>query len=214
MNKTSMFLSALVLGGFAVAGVTLVATTHAVVDQRITDNHRLAMQRKLDVIVPGGRGDNDPLSDRIEVSDQERLGAEVTQIYRVREGNQPVALVLNPVVPDGYAGPIKLLVSVLPDGRVGGVRVLSHHETPGLGDWIDDAKSDWVLGFNGKSLGAPAAERWRVKRDGGDFDQFTGATITPRAVVKAVKNTLEYVQVQGERLYTAPPIGPKGKEAS
>ncbi|NCC28094.1 MAG: RnfABCDGE type electron transport complex subunit G, partial [Gammaproteobacteria bacterium] len=108
---------------------------------------------------------------------------------------------LDPVVPDGYAGPIQLLVSVLRDGSVGGVRVLFHHETPGLGDKIEERKSDWVLSFDGKSLSNPTPERWAVKRDGGEFDQFTGATITPRAIVHAVKNTLIYVQQQGDALF-------------
>jgi Na+-translocating ferredoxin:NAD+ oxidoreductase subunit G len=105
------------------------------------------------------------------------------------------------VVPDGYAGPIQLLVSVLRDGTVGGVRVLFHHETPGLGDKIEERKSDWVLSFDGKSLSNPTLEGWAVKRDGGEFDQFTGATITPRAIVQAVKNTLIYVQQQGDALF-------------
>jgi electron transport complex protein RnfG len=136
------------------------------------------------------------------------LGAPLTEVYRVRDGEQPVALVLRAVVPDGYAGPIKLLVSVLADGRLGGVRVIEHHETPGLGDKIDEKKNDWIIEqFNGKSLSDPLPENWLVKRDGGDFDQFTGATITPRSVVKAVKNTLLYVQAQGQTLYQTPAIG-------
>ena len=212
MNKTPMLLAALVLGSFAVAGVSLVVVTHAAMDQRILENARLAMQRKLAAIVPEGRYDNDPLTDRILVSDPTLLGTHETQVYRVRQGDQPVALILNPVVPSGYAGPIELLVSVLHDGTIGGVRVLSHHETPGLGDQIEEAKSDWVLSFDGKSLGQPPAESWAVKRDGGVFDQFTGATITPRSIVVAVKNTLAYVQAQGARLYTAPALAtPSGR---
>lgn len=206
MNKTPMLIAALVLGSFAVAGVSLVAVTHAALDQRILENARLAMQRKLESIVPQGQFDNNPLDDRILVSSPELLGTAETQVYRVRQGDQPVALILNPVVPDGYAGPIELLVSVLHDGTIGGVRVLSHHETPGLGDQIEEAKSDWVLTFDGKSLGAPPPDDWGVRRDGGTFDQFTGATITPRAIVAAVKNTLVYVQAQGDQLYKEPAL--------
>ena len=111
-------------------------------------------------------------------------------------------------MPDGYAGPIKLLVSVLADGRLGGVRVIEHHETPGLGDKIDEKKDDWIIDqFNGKSLTDPLPENWHVKRDGGDFDQFTGATITPRSIVKAVKKTLLFVEQQGRTLYQMPSIG-------
>ncbi len=139
--------------------------------------------------------------DRIEVSDRERLGADRTVVYRARQGDRPAGVVLTPVVPDGYAGPIRLLVAVLPDGTLGGVRVLSHKETPGLGDKIEEAKSHWVLDFAGKSLDDPPPARWKVRRDGGDFDQFTGATITPRSVVKAVKNALLYVRDKGDALY-------------
>jgi electron transport complex protein RnfG len=105
------------------------------------------------------------------------------------------------VVPDGYSGPIKLLVAVNYDGTLGGVRVISHKETPGLGDKIEESRSDWVLGFNGKSLTDPLLEKWKVKRDGGIFDQFTGATITPRSIVSAVKHTLLYERDHRDALY-------------
>ena len=208
MKKSPILTAAFILCSFAVGGVGIVAVTHAVTDTRIAENQRDAMLKKLKAIVPAERVKNDPLTDRIQVSDQNLLGAPVTDVYRVRDGDDPVALVLRPIVPDGYAGPIKLLVSVLADGRLGGVRVIEHHETPGLGDKIDEKKDDWIIAqFNGKSLGDPKPEKWHVKRDGGDFDQFTGATITPRSVVKAVKNTLLFVKQQGDKLYQAPAIG-------
>jgi len=203
-----MLIAAFILGGFAVVGVGVVAVTHAMTDTRIAENQRQAMLTKLKAIVPAERVKNDPLADRIQVSDEALLGMPVTDVYRVRDGEQPVALVLRPVVPDGYAGPIKLLVSVLADGSLGGVRVTEHHETPGLGDKIDEKKNPWIIEqFNGKSLRNPKPERWKVKRDGGEFDQFTGATITPRSVVNAVKNTLLFVQKQGDDLYQLPAIG-------
>ena len=201
MKTAPIFLAAVVLSAFSVAGVALVAVTHQVMDGRIAENERLAMQCKIESIIPSGQFDNDPLEDLIQVSARPLLGAESTRVYRVRKGDEPVAVILDPVVPDGYAGPIKLLVSVLRDGTVGGVRVLLHHETPGLGDKIEERKSDWVLGFDGKSLSDPTIEGWAVKRDGGEFDQFTGATITPRAIVNAVKNTLIYVRQQGDTLF-------------
>lgn len=201
MTTRSILLSGFVLGAFAITGVTLVAVTHLRVDERIADNQHQAMLRKLATILPAGQSDNDPLADRIQVQARDFLGVETSQVYRARRGEEPVAVVLEPVVPDGYAGPIKLLVSVLRDGTLGGVRVISHHETPGLGDKIEEAKSDWVLHFQGKSLTDPPLDKWTVKRDGGEFDQFTGATITPRSIVNAVKNTLIYVQQQGDRLF-------------
>lgn len=201
MKNRSVLLASFVLGAFAISGVSLVAMTHEAVDTRIADNQYQTMKRKLETILPAGRSDNDPLRDTIAVSDRDLLGTETTSVYRVRKGEEPVAVVLEPVVPDGYAGPIKLLVSVMYDGSLGGVRVLSHYETPGLGDKIEEQKSDWVYAFEGKSLSNPPPEKWGVKRDGGEFDQFTGATITPRSIIHAVRNTLIYVQRQGEALY-------------
>ncbi|NCA70920.1 MAG: electron transport complex subunit RsxG [Sphingobacteriia bacterium] len=204
MKSAPILLAALVLSAFSITGVALVAVTHQLMDGRITENQRQAMLTKLAAIVPAGRFDNDPLEDQIQVSAQELLGGAQTRVYRIRQGDEPVAVVLEPVVPDGYAGPIQLLVSVLRDGSLGGVRVLYHHETPGLGDKIEERKSDWVLSFTGRSLTDPAPERWEVKRDGGEFDQFTGATITPRSIVHAVKNALIYVDQTGETLFATP----------
>jgi electron transport complex protein RnfG len=201
MKKAPILLAAVVLSAFSVTGVALVAVTHHLMDGRIAENQRVAMLSKLESIIPDGQFDNEPLEDLIQVSARDLLGAENTRVYRVRKAGEPTAVILDPVVPDGYAGPIQLLVSVLRDGSVGGVRVLYHHETPGLGDKIEERKSDWVLSFDGKSLSNPTPEGWAVKRDGGEFDQFTGATITPRAIVQAVKNTLIYVQQQGETLF-------------
>jgi electron transport complex protein RnfG len=213
MKTISILISGLVLAAFAVVGVTLVAVTHAATAGRIAANDRMTMLKKLEAIVPAGSIGNDPIADRIEVQSQDLLGSASTNVYRVRKEGEPVAVVLNPVVPDGYAGPIKLLVAVMRDGSLGGVRVVSHHETPGLGDKIEEQRSDWVLGFAGKSLGDPSEVQWKVRRDGGVFDQFTGATITPRSVVKAVANTLRFVQTQGEQLYAQPPV-PADKGAS
>ncbi|RKT43571.1 electron transport complex subunit RsxG [Thiocapsa rosea] len=201
MKKAPIILAAVVLSAFSVTGVALVAVTHHLMDGRIAENQRVAMLSKLESIIPDGQYDNAPLEDLIQVSARELLGAQNTRVYRVRKSGEPTAVILDPVVPDGYAGPIQLLVSVLRDGSVGGVRVLFHHETPGLGDKIEERKSDWVLSFDGKSLSNPTPDGWAVKRDGGEFDQFTGATITPRAIVQAVKNTLIYVKQQGDALF-------------
>lgn len=201
MKTAPILLASAVLSTFAVVGVGMVAVTHHLTGEQIQANERAAMLDKVRAIVPAEEMTNDPLQDVIEVSDPELLGSDTTQVYRVRNGGAPVAVILNPIVPDGYAGPIRLLVSVLEDGTVGGVRVLSHRETPGLGDQVEEQKSDWVFDFTGHSLGDPPEERWAVKRDGGVFDQFTGATITPRSIVQAVKNTLVFVRREGVELY-------------
>lgn len=189
------------MGFFALAGTSLVAYTHIQTADRITANERAALLNTMAAIVPIESIDNDPSTDVISVRDPERLGSETSSVYRARKNGKPVAVIVDTVVPNGYAGPIKLLVAVRADGSLGGVRVLAHKETPGLGDKIEEEKSDWVTKFTGKSLDNPQPEGWRVKRDGGVFDQFTGATITPRSIVKAVKNTLQFVEEQGERLY-------------
>lgn len=194
-------MAGLLLGLFSVAGAGLVAVTHVATKDRIAHNERQALLDRLAVLVPAERITNDMATDRIVVSDPDRLGSDRTTVYRARAGDSPVAVILSPVVPDGYAGPMNLLVAVLRDGTLGGVRVVSHHETPGLGDKIEEEKSEWILGFAGKSLGNPSPAGWKVKRDGGEFDQFTGATVTPRAVVKAVKNALLYAQEKGDVLY-------------
>ena len=200
-SRFPIVVAGVLLSLFSVAGAGLVAITHVATVDRIAQNERQALLDRLAVLVPADRVTNDMATDMIVVSDREHLGADRTTVYRARAGGVPVALVLTAVVPDGYAGPINLLVAVLADGTLGGVRVISHKETPGLGDKIEEQRSNWILGFTGKSLTNPDLSHWKVKRDGGDFDQFTGATVTPRAVVKAVKNTLLYVKEKGDALY-------------
>ena len=187
-----VIVSGLLLGLFGVLGAGLVGLSHQGTAERIARNEREALLEQLERLVPAGQIDNDMLGDAIEVSAPGALGAATTRVYRGRRGSQPVAAVLSPVVTQGYSGPIQLIVAVRADGRLSGVRVLGHRETPGLGDKIEIERSDWILGFNGKSLLDPPASGWRVRRDGGAFDQFTGATVTPRAVVRGVRASLEY----------------------
>lgn len=133
MKTIPILIAGGVLGAFAIGGVSLVAVTNAMTVERIAAGERAAMIAKLQAIVPEGSIANDPMADRIEVQDPELLGSKTTDVYRVRKDGEGVAVILNPIVPDGYAGPIKLLVAVMKDGSLGGVRVLSHHETLGWG---------------------------------------------------------------------------------
>ncbi|MEN8178197.1 MAG: electron transport complex subunit RsxG [Pseudomonadota bacterium] len=201
MARHPIVIAAFILGAFAVAGTSLVAFTHDFTKERIAFNERQTLLKSLNALVPKESVDNDMVSDTLTVSHPELLGADETTVYRGRMMNQPIAAVLTPVVPDGYSGPIKLLVAVRYDGTLGGVRVISHKETPGLGDKVEESRSDWIYGFAGKSLKNPSVAQWKVKRDGGIFDQFTGATITPRSIVKAIKNTLLYVRDNRDALY-------------
>lgn len=194
--------SAVILGLFAMIGTALVAFTFDMTHERIAATERAGLLRNLHRIVPAEQHDNDLFTDTIQVIAPEFLGtsAPVT-IYRARMAGKPVAVVLSPAAPDGYSGNIRLLVGVYEDGTLAGVRVTSHRETPGLGDLIDESRSDWILKFAGRSLKDPAEGQWRVKKDGGAFDQFTGATITPRAVVKAVRKALVYFKQHEDELF-------------
>ena len=154
------------------------------------------------ILIPPTAHDNDIFNDIIKVKNKELLGSnKEINIYRARKDNKPVAVIINSVAPDGYSGNIELLVAINFSGTLEGVRVVQHKETPGLGDAIEENRSDWITRFKGKSLANPDKRGWAVKRDGGEFDQFTGATITPRAIVKAVYNTLRYYKKHRDTLY-------------
>jgi Na+-translocating ferredoxin:NAD+ oxidoreductase subunit G len=207
LRLQQILLTALLLGLFAVLGTGLVAFTFDNTHERIAANERAALLRNLHVLIPPERHDNDLFNDLIEVTAPELLGTvEPVAVYRARKGGWPVALVIAATAPDGYSGPIRLLVGIDVDGTLAGVRVVSHRETPGLGDAIEASRSDWILGFDGRSLDDPKESLWAVKRDGGHFDQFTGATITPRAVVNAVKKALLYFQRNSDRLFAEPSL--------
>jgi electron transport complex protein RnfG len=201
MNRHPVLIAGVLLGMFAVIGSGLVAFTHESTRDRIAANERAAMLRSLHSMIPAERVDNDMTADVLQVSEPALLGARQTTIYRARREGKPIAAIFTSVAPDGYSGPIKLLVAVNTDGTVAGVRVVTHTETPGLGDRIEESRSDWVYSFDGRSLADPEPDRWAVKKDGGVFDQFTGATITPRAVINAVKNTLHYYQSERDNLF-------------
>ena len=205
MMKTifrSMGMAALILAGFSVVGAGLVAVTYTSTKDIIAEAQQAALEASLNQLVPADRYDNRVVEDAIEIIASEWLGTDQpVTVYRARKNGQPVALFATPYAPDGYSGPIQLLIGVYADGTLAGVRVLAHKETPGLGDGIDEKRSPWILAFTGKSLENPPLERWKVKKDGGAFDQFTGATVTPRAIVKATRTFLEYVQTHRDALF-------------
>ena len=206
MSYRPILISAIFLFLFAVIGSGLVAFTYDSTAQRIADNQRKALLKSLNELIPSELYDNDIFTDTLYVVSSELLGADTpVPVYRARKHGWPVAAVLAVVAPDGYNGSIRLLVAINLDGTLAGVRVVQHRETPGLGDGIEAERSDWILGFNGKSLANPVKKGWKVKRDDGIFDQFTGATITPRAVVKAVHKALLYFQIHAHNLFEQSP---------
>lgn len=158
-------------------------------------------------VLPHSHYDNDLLADRLALPPTPELGTgEESTIYRARLAGAPSALALEAVAPDGYAGKIRLLLAVGADGKVLGVRIIAHKETPGLGDYIEPRKDKnkrrpWITQFDGRSLADPVARGWKVKKDGGDFDANTGATVTPRAIVKAVHKALGFVTAHREQLF-------------
>lgn len=208
-NGARVVRAALSLAAAVGAAVVLLALVHDATRDRVTASERAHRAAAFDRVLGNASYDNDLLADRIEVRDPELLGTDASlPVYRARLAGRPVAAVLETVAPYGYSGSIRLLVGVTPDGRLLGVRVLQHQETPGLGDAIEERRSDWIRSFDGRSLRRPPTARWKVRKDGGDFDQLTGATVTPRAVVAAVRNTLLFVERQGPALFA--PASPSG----
>jgi Na+-translocating ferredoxin:NAD+ oxidoreductase subunit G len=153
-------------------------------------------------IVPQNMHDNDLLKDAITIAPTKLLGNTQPIIAnRARIGAEPAAVILEAIAHDGYSGDIKLLIAIKYDGSIAGVRVLTHKETPGLGDYIDIAKDNWIKLFDGESLTKTGEQAWKVKKDGGQFDYMAGATITPRAVVKAVHKALQYFEANKQALF-------------
>lgn len=192
---------AALLAVFAFTGVAVVTYTETNTRARIVENEQAYLRGLLSVLVDPARHDNDLLADTVEVVAPALGTRGPVTVYRARRGGEPVALVLPAVAPDGYSGEIRLLVGINADATLTGVRVLAHRETPGLGDGIEAERSEWIRAFDGRSLADPPLGGWAVRRDGGVFDQFTGATVTPRAVVAAVRRALEYYAASRDALW-------------
>ena len=190
-----------ILAGFAFAASILLGVadwaTRGVIELRLEED----LKSSLEEVVPPDLYDNNLLADTVTLaSGDAAFGADQTVVYLARKGNRVNAVCFKFVAPDGYAGPIHLVMGIARNGEILGVRVISHTETPGLGDKIEITKSKWILNFNGKSLDNLTFEEWAVKKDGGAFDQFAGATITPRKVVQAIRRGLEFYQAHRPEL--------------
>lgn len=202
--KQSMVKNGLVLAAFAVLSTGLIALTYSGTEDEIEFQQQQQLMSVLNAIVPANTYDNDIQHDCALISAADYLGSpEPQRIFRASMKGEPVAVAIETIAPDGYSGKIHLVVGVDQQLRVSGVRVLEHKETPGLGDKIELRISDWILAFNGKQLNDSNTAMWRVRKDGGQFDQFTGATITPRAVVGAVKRALNYYQLHRSEIFSA-----------
>jgi electron transport complex protein RnfG len=192
----------LTLAVVIVVCLSILALARQLTAVRIARNERAWFEAQINALVPTDLHDNDLLTDRIEVIAPDALGTRnPVAVYRARLNGTPTAAIINSVAPDGYGGPIELLVAVSYDGKVLGVRVLAHHETPGMGDAFAQTGSNWLAAFIGRSLTNPEMRGWNVRKDGGQFEQFTSATISPRAIIQSVQRTLDYHDQHRDALY-------------
>lgn len=206
--------NALGLAIFAALTAGAIAVTQVLTQQRISDNIATAQAKALYQLVPAADVENDMLHDTVDLHSPQAakqfhlslLGPAKNDAvaYLARKNGQVHTVILPITAPDGYTQEIRLLVGIRADGSISGVRAVEHKETPGLGDKIELKKSPWILGFNDKSLLNPDIDHWKVKKDGGEFDQLTGATITPRAVVLAVRRALEFFNKHHDALLNVP----------
>lgn len=200
--------STLGISVFAIVSAGVIAATEVGTHNRIEENQALAQAKALYEILP--RSLDPELHDHKIPVTGPLLGLSDTEMaYQAIADGEVKAVILPYVAPDGYSGDIRLLVGINRDGSVAGVRVLAHNETPGLGDRIEPSKSNWLQEFVGQTMSGPNDPTWAVKKDGGRFDQFTGATITPRAVVNATGRAIQYFEHNRSRLLT-----PGGKSAT
>jgi electron transport complex protein RnfG len=206
----NMLISASLLGIFAIVGTAMVAYTNDTTFERVEANKRDFTLKKLHEIISPKAHDNDLERDTIRVTDPLLGSKQPMSVYRARKNGKPIAAIIQSIAPDGYSGNIEMLVGIRVDGTLLGVRVTDHQETPGLGDNIDIRKSNWILQFNNRSLENPSPANWKVKRDSGAFDQITSATISSRAVTKAVYNTLQYFKAHHQELFKQGTVQSRG----
>lgn len=199
--RKAMLVAGLILATFTLIAAVMIAFTYQGTAGKIEQNKREFILKSLNDVFPIGNYDNDLIKDSYIVTDA-LLGKDASRIYPAFNNEQPIGAILTAVAPNGYNGKIKILLGVTYDGVIHAVRVVEHKETPGLGDPIEIKRSDWIRQFDNHSLIDPAIENWRVKKDGGNFDQLTGATVTPRAVVKAISQALLYYQNNRDSIYT------------
>lgn len=193
----------LLLALFALLCTGLVAIVNQQTLDKIKQQERQELMHVLHQLIPDDIHDNELTAQCTLLQDKNALGTEDPMpAYIATQAGKPVAIAIETIAPDGYSGNIKLIVGINVQGEVLGVRTLAHQETPGLGDKIELRKSDWVTQFVGKVLKSEDDKQWQVQKDGGNFDQFTGATITPRAYVKAVKRTVWYFNIHQTEIFS------------
>ncbi len=203
--NNSIFRSASSLALVAIVGTTLLVGVDRLTKSRIAEQEKRAILDQLGQLISPDLYNNELQQDLFSFQDDLYFPKGQTVVtYRARLDGKAVAVILKIAAVNGYNGKIILLVGINENGTLSGVRVTSHKETPGLGAAIEVERNNWILGFLGRDLDNPPRDRWAVKRDGGEFDQFTGATITPRAMVEAVRLALEFYQDHKSFLFESP----------
>ena len=208
MKDVAIIKSGVTLALIAAICTALVAVTYQLTETRIAANEQAWLERSLQPALSGLFFDSGVSDSKLIVQPPHELpGTEAAIIYRVYAQDAPVAALFVVSARDGYAGPIRILVGIDINGVVSGIHVLEHRETPGLGDRVESTKSDWVKQFSGRSLIDPKPVGWNIKGDGGQFDQLTGASVTHRAVIKAIRETLLYFDTYKEEIFAEASTG-------
>lgn len=202
MNDRGIISTGMTLAVIAGICTALVAATYNLTEERIAANEKALLEQSLQPALAGLFYDSGVSESQLVLQPPHELpGNDAAIIYRVYAEDQPVAALFAVTARDGFAGPIRILLGVDISGSVTGVRILQHRETPGLGDKIESSRSDWVYQFDGRSLDDPQLPGWALQNDGGAFDQLTGASITPRAIIKAIRETLVYFDTNREQIF-------------
>lgn len=204
--RTAISRNAFLLTAFAIICTAAVATVSVFTKPERAKQEQIALLKTINQLIPKASYDNDIFASCFVIRDDKLLGeGQPQQAFIAKKAGKPVAMMIEASTFKGYAGEIKLAIGIFADGKIAGVRVIRHTETPGLGDKIQTNKSDWIYGFTGKYYQKSQAARWEVKKNGGDIDAFTGATITPRAVTLAVRDALTYFQKNSDKLFNQAP---------
>ncbi|MDJ0938874.1 MAG: electron transport complex subunit RsxG [Woeseiaceae bacterium] len=213
MSERSVLKSGLTLAAIAAVCTAMVAATYQVTEDQIAANEQAWLEQSLEPALSGVFFEGSVTESMLVIPAPHELpGPDDAIIYRVYSEGEPVAALFAVTARDGYAGPIRILLGVQYDGTVTGVRILEHRETPGLGDKIVSSRSDWVFQFDGRSLTDPEPASWALKVDGGEFDQLTGASVTPRAIIKAMRDTLIYFEANRDTVFASPPASEAAAE--
>lgn len=208
MSDQSIIKTGLTLAVIAAICTALVALTFQATRERIAANEKALLEQSLQPALAGTFYDSGVSESRLVLPPPHSLpGNDPAIIYRVFAEGEPVAALFAVTARDGFSGPIHILVGIGVDGTITGVRILQHRETPGLGDKIESARSDWVFQFDGRSMGDPVVTRWAIEVDGGEFDQLTGASVTPRAIIKAIRDTLIYFETHQDAIFLSESSG-------